>query len=86
MPLNGSSVCGRVVPLIPGETRFNAALASRYGSTEQDIKDMLNEVSDECEFFVSVCPLSCMSCSECTLALPAIPALHAAVKACSAPS
>lgn len=45
VPLNGSSVCGRVVPLIPGETRFNAALASRYGSTEQDIKDMLNEAS-----------------------------------------
>ncbi|PRW39278.1 dynamin-related GTPase isoform A [Chlorella sorokiniana] len=44
VPLNGSSVCGRVVPLVPGETRFNTALASRYGSTEQDIKDMLNEV------------------------------------------
>lgn len=45
VPLNGSCVCGRIVPLIPGETRFNAALASRHGSTEQDIKDMLNEAS-----------------------------------------
>jgi len=45
VPLNGSCVCGRVVPLIPGETRFNAALASRYGSTEKDIKDMLNGAS-----------------------------------------
>lgn len=44
VPLNGSCVRGRVVPLLPGRTRFASLLASRLGQSEQDIKEALDEV------------------------------------------
>lgn len=42
--LNGSAVCGRVVALVPGVTRFNHKLASRYAQSQQEIADALQEV------------------------------------------
>ena len=45
VPLEGSCVCGRIVPLVPGKTCFKGLLYSRYGTSEKDITDMVNNVS-----------------------------------------
>jgi hypothetical protein len=45
VPLEGSCVCGRTVPLVPGKTCFKGLLYSRYGTSEKDITDMVNDVS-----------------------------------------
>ncbi|KAL6769116.1 LIG4 [Auxenochlorella protothecoides x Auxenochlorella symbiontica] len=38
-----SGVMGRVVPLLPGETRFNDVLCSREGRTQEDIQEALDQ-------------------------------------------
>lgn len=45
VPFSGSCVGGRVVALVPEKTRFGELLGSRYGSSEKDIKDALDEVA-----------------------------------------
>jgi hypothetical protein len=44
VPLQDSSICGRIIPLLPGKTRFGSVLASKIGHNEDDITQMLQEV------------------------------------------
>jgi hypothetical protein len=45
MPIGTSPICARVVPLLPNETYFGRALASRVGHSEADIEAALKSVS-----------------------------------------
>ncbi|KAL4853400.1 Dynamin-related protein 5A [Chlorella vulgaris] len=45
VPLQDSSICGRIIPLLPGKTRFGSVLASKIGHNEDDITQMLQEMA-----------------------------------------